>query len=526
MYESFYGFREKPFNLTPDPKYLYLSGRHAEAFAHLDFGFKERGGFVVITGEVGMGKTTLVRYFISQLEPGTATALVLYPSVSAGELLDTVLHELHLPVPQNVEPGATKPFMDALHRFLLQARSRGQRVVLIIDEAQGLSRDVLEQVRLISNLETDTEKLIQIVLIGQPELKDTLGRRDLRQLAQRITARYHLAPFELSDTESYVRHRLAVGGGEGKVTFAPHALGSLQRHSGGVPRLINLLCDRALLAGYVGGTREIDRPMVDRAAHEVFGSESRRSLRRWWPVIAGAAIAAVVFAAAYRFVPAGGLQARDAKPVAGSPAPPSSSASPPASPSPVSAASLEAFLAEGSREASWSTALAAVRSAWPAGTPLRSLTMWSGLSQLRRLDIPAILELSPAGQDSTCFVALVAIDETSARVGLPPGETRVALGELTRYWTGRATYLWRDFDGVVHDRTLAHSWADSALARLGRRGAGSLGEDVAAFQRETALVPDGIPGPRTLMTLYSALDYPRPSLAQTPASASPTGTAQ
>src|SRR4029077_12325222 len=217
MYESHYGFTEKPFNLTPDPKYLYLSARHTEAFAHLEFGRRERGGFIVITGEVGTGKTTLARYFLSRLDTRTATACRLYPALSGAELLRSILDVLHVPA------GGTsmKDSVDALHRFLLQARTEARDVVLLIDEAQDLSPEVLEQVRLISNLDTDTEKLITIVLMGQSELHEMLSRRDLRQLAQRVTARYHLSPLNREEVSQYVRHRVVVAGGDGKVTFTP-----------------------------------------------------------------------------------------------------------------------------------------------------------------------------------------------------------------------------------------------------------------------------------------------------------------
>lgn len=514
MYESFYGFREKPFNLTPDPKYLYLSGRHAEAFAHLEFGFKERGGFVVITGEVGMGKTTLTRYFLSQLEAGTATAMVLYPSVSASELLETVLNELHVPPPRNVEVGATKPYMDTFHGFLLDAKARGQRVVLVIDEAQGLQRDVLEQVRLISNLETDTEKLIQIVLIGQPELKDTLARKDLRQLAQRVTARYHLSPFDQPDTESYVKHRLTVAGGEGKASFTLQALRAVHRRSSGIPRLINLICDRALLAGYVGGTREIDRKMVERASSEVLSEGTRAGARRWIAVAAvlGLALAALGI---YRFGPSNLFAdrgRRDPMTLASTPTP-SPAAHSVVSPPP---AAFTSYLSGADRGTSWSQSVAAVRAAWKSGAPLRSLTMWTRLAQVRRLGVPAILELAPADGASTCFAPLVRIEGGSATLRLPSGDVRLPLDELERHWTGQATFLWRDFDGVADDYGLGYPWVASALGRLSRRGTGRLADDVATFQRDSFLVADGIPGPRTLMALYSALDYPRPRIEGTP----------
>ena len=229
MYESWFGFREKPFNLTPDPKYLYLSPKHAEAFAHLEFGRRERGGFIVITGEVGTGKTTLARHFLSQLGPDTRSAVVLYPALTAAELLRGILDDLH------VEPGgdSLKSLVDALHRFLLESRAAGRNVVLLIDEAQDLSPEVLEQIRLLSNLETDTEKLIQIILIGQSELRLLLQRHELRQLAQRVTARYHLGALSLADAAEYVRHRISVAGGEGKVSFTSQALSLVHARSGG-----------------------------------------------------------------------------------------------------------------------------------------------------------------------------------------------------------------------------------------------------------------------------------------------------
>ncbi len=272
MYEAFFGFREKPFNLTPDPKFLYLSPKHNEAFAHLEFGLERRGGFMVVTGEVGTGKTTLCRYFLDRLDDNTVSAVTLYPALGTTDLLRSVNRDLG--IPSEGENG--KELIDTLHAFLLESRQKGKNIVLVIDEAQNLSRDVLEQVRLISNLETDTEKLIQIVLIGQSELNDLLAQRDLRQLAQRVTTRYHLTPLTRPEMRQYIRHRLAVAGGIGRVDFTPAALRIIHRFSKGVPRLINLVCDRALLGAYVREEYEIGASTVRRAAKELSSAGSPR----------------------------------------------------------------------------------------------------------------------------------------------------------------------------------------------------------------------------------------------------------
>src|ERR1700758_3514718 len=248
MYLSFFGLNEKPFAITPDPRYLYLSERHAEALAHLMYGINESGGFVQLTGEVGTGKPTIVRSLLAQAPKDAEIALILNPRMTAPEFLLTICEELGIEVPA-ASSASLKDLVDILSRHLLEAHAGGRRVVLVVDEAQTLSPDVLEQVRLLTNLETNTQKLLQIILIGQPELREMLAQNELRQLAQRITGRYHLSPLSREESTAYVRHRLRVAGATSDI-FAPAALEAVFRISEGVPRVINVICDRALLGAY------------------------------------------------------------------------------------------------------------------------------------------------------------------------------------------------------------------------------------------------------------------------------------
>ncbi|HIE01543.1 MAG TPA: AAA family ATPase [Thiotrichaceae bacterium] len=280
MYTAHFGLNAAPFSITPDPHYLYLSGRHREALAHLLYGVNEGPGFVLLTGEVGTGKTTLCRSLIEQLSETVDVALLLNPRLSSMELLAALFDELRI----HYEPDYTlKDFIDTLSSYLLTAHTVQRRTVLILDEAQNLSEEVLEQVRLLTNLETSSQKLLQIILVGQPELNKLLKQNNLRQLAQRITARYHLLPLSLKDTQAYINHRLAISGAKTPL-FTDAAMRLIYRHSGGVPRLINILSDRALLGGYVKGKNQIDTQIVRKGVQEVRGENNlgeRRSPLGW-----------------------------------------------------------------------------------------------------------------------------------------------------------------------------------------------------------------------------------------------------
>jgi general secretion pathway protein A len=284
MYLPFFGLAEKPFSITPDPRYLFLSGRHAEALAHLVYGIDEAGGFIQLTGEVGTGKTTIIRSLLARQHDKAAIALILNPRMGAAEFMLTLCEELGIGVPDSAETSV-KELIDILNRFLLKAHGEGRRVVLVVDEAQTLAPELLEQVRLLTNLETETQKLLQIILIGQPELRDMLARNDLRQLAQRITGRYHLDPLSRDEAAAYIKHRLRVAGATTDL-FNNSALRELYRVSGGVPRLLNIIADRALLGAYSEDRHVVNAAMVRRAAGEVSG---QRVVPVWLPWGLGAA---------------------------------------------------------------------------------------------------------------------------------------------------------------------------------------------------------------------------------------------
>ena len=279
MYASYFGLTEVPFSISPDPRFLYMSKSHREAMAHLKFGLEEGGGFVVLSGDVGTGKTTLCRSLVQKLPEKIDVALVLNPQINHIELLATLCDELDIDYPAN---ATVKMLLDVLNEYLLKTYAQGRKTVLIIDEAQLLTRAVLEQIRILTNLETTKQKLLQIILIGQPELTDALNRTDMQQLAQRVTARYHLGPLSLEDTRVYINYRLAVAGCR-KRMFSNGALRQVYKASGGVPRLINLICDRSLLGAYSKNVHGVSVSVARRAAQEVLGVGQRRRTR-WWRV--------------------------------------------------------------------------------------------------------------------------------------------------------------------------------------------------------------------------------------------------
>ncbi|HTD12212.1 MAG TPA: AAA family ATPase, partial [Steroidobacteraceae bacterium] len=461
MYLTFFGLNEKPFAITPDPRYLYLSERHAEALAHLLYGINEAGGFVQLTGEVGTGKTTIVRSLLAQTPRDAEIALILNPRMTAPEFLLTICEELGIGVPDSAL-GSLKDLVDILSHYLLRAHAAGKRVVLVVDEAQNLSPDVLEQVRLLTNLETNTQKLLQIILIGQPELRELLGRNELRQLAQRITGRYHLNPLAREESLAYVRHRLRVAGATTDI-FSPAALAEVFRLSQGVPRVINVICDRALLGAYSLDRHKVTAPLVRHAAGEVFG---RRFAPRWLPWAAIAGAAAMVLLATLLF-----FNLRPLRSAAAAAIPQHAPALGPAAAASAAAGAvvpvaaplrLTELLAQHAAETTTDVAFGKLYGLWGAqyaaggaapcsqAAPqgLECVSERGSFGQLRLYNHPAILLVTDAAGGAH-QVVLTALDDERARLELGGVTQQVAIGELSRYWMGDFVMLWRPASSPV-----------------------------------------------------------------------------
>lgn len=540
MYLSFFGLNEKPFAITPDPRYLFLSERHAEALAHLIYGINEAGGFIQLTGEVGTGKTTIIRSLLAQAPRNAEVALILNPRITAPEFLLTICEELGIGVPDDAV-GSVKDLVDILNRYLLRAHGEGRRVVLVVDEAQNLAPDVLEQVRLLTNLETETHKLLQIILIGQPELRELLGRSDLRQLAQRVTGRYHLDPLSSDETAAYLRHRLRVAGATNDI-FTPYALRETYRLAEGVPRLINIIADRALLGAYTQDQHRVSRSLVQRAAGEVFG---RRMTPAWLPWALGGGALAIAVLAALLWWRSSSTASASGSIMALTPArPAAASARASVAVLTPAAGSVAAPAAGSAPMASWlssangansPTAYQSLFALWHANYSARGgavcqqaqanglgcVESQGSLAQLRLYNRPALLTLVH-GAGATRDVVLSALKDDRATLLVDGAAREVAVAELTRYWFGDYLLLWQP--GSIGSSPLAFG-AHGANVRqlrirllqlagrpvpakpLGRYDAELLNQ-VEEFQRRNRLHNDGVAGLQTLLALDSALPAP------------------
>ncbi|WP_332854786.1 AAA family ATPase [Duganella sp. S19_KUP01_CR8] len=548
MYTHFFNLKQSPFSIAPDPRYLFMSERHREALAHLLYGVGSGGGFVLLTGEIGAGKTTVCRCFMEQIPENCKLAYIFNPKLSVEELLLSICDEFGIALaPPGAGAVSVKGYVDAINAYLLASHAQGRNNVLIIDEAQNLSAEVLEQLRLLTNLETSERKLLQIILIGQPELRAMVARPELEQLAQRVIARYHLGSLSEAETGAYIEHRLAVAGAAAIAPFPRGLMGLVHKLAKGVPRRINLLCDRALLGAYVENQPQVTRTILRKAAAEVFarpdaavGGEGARAAGARWPLVAAGVLGGVVLSVA-----AWQLAAHDAKPVlqgaqaasatarvtppkaATAPAPVAAlTPEPAAGPTPASAAVGGSAAALRQLAAIWGLAL-------PEGEPcptaarlnLRCLQVKGGVAELRLLDRPAMLTLH---DDPTApnYVLLTAMDEHGATIVAPGGKSQsISLdalearfdGEFTTFW--RAPRSWRD---EVHggDHGPDVDWLARRLAQIyglkkpqdDQPLSSGLRARLTEFQTEQHLKADGVAGPKTFIRLYQLGGVQEPRL--------------
>ncbi len=559
MYTSFFGLNEKPFAITPDPRYLFMSERHGEGLAHLLYGVTDSGGFIQLTGEVGTGKTTLVRTLLGQLPAEVDVALILNPQVTVLEFLQAICRELGVALPD--DRNSPMALVDALNRFLLDAHARGRRIILLVDEAQNLSDEVLEQLRLLTNLETAKQKLLQIILIGQPELRDILARNNLRQLAQRVTGRYHLEPLSRDEAAKYIEHRMRVAGAVGDI-FDTGAKHEVHRIAGGIPRIMNVICDRALLGAFSQEQRTVNKQLVRSAATEVEGDTGASGTSpRIWKWAAGIAALAVAVSLGFGIANMQGQAgnfaatrpAEDAPSTDMAPAPNESTtptelaiATLPDAPTgaldlsdatelPAAAAasSLLPTLTSGELDSSMAAAMQNLATLWnfdfdpAAGTACSSasaeglscLYQRGSFSMLKKLDRPAVLTLTDARGESH-YAVLAGLDDSGVTLRFGDVETTYPINEVTELWYGQYLLIWRPPAGspraiLPGTRSEAVVWLRESLARLSGETAASGDTDdffdadlevrVRQFQRQQRLQVDGLAGEQTQIIINSAL---------------------
>ena len=568
MYASHFGLKQAPFSIAPDPRYLFMSERHREALAHLLYGVGGGGGFVLLTGEIGAGKTTVCRCFLEQIPRRCNVAYIFNPKLNTAELLQSICDEFRIPLPGG--PNASlKAHVDALNEFLLKTHAVGQNNVLIIDEAQNLSPEVLEQLRLLTNLETSERKLLQIILIGQPELRQMLAQPELEQLAQRVIARYHLEALSEDETAQYVQHRLETAGLKRGSLFERKALKRIHELTRGVPRRINLLCDRALLGAYAEGKARVDKGIVEKSAQEVFeslaapetpakpvlrrdgaGQRGGKAFATWpnwtWAVfgtgvtlsLAGAGLSAWLhWAAPNKASAKATTQAQAVSSPASRP-----EAKAPAEPSPplVDASALMKDAAP-TEALAWQDLAALWQFELKAGDPCNQLHRArlvcfrnsGGLSLLTQLDRPALLALHD-GNGATRHAVLTRLQDNEAWLQMGSNKVRVPLAVLSGLWRGDFATLWLAPQGYRAKVQLGQTgpvvdWLAEQLGRIDKqtlpgnpaRFDRALQARLQAFQLAQGLKPDGVAGATTFMLINRAAGIAEPRLLPpaTPATA-------
>jgi general secretion pathway protein A len=552
MYTAFFGLNEEPFSITPNPRYLYMSERHTEALAHLIYGIKDSGGFVQLTGEVGTGKTTLIRSLLQRLPGNADVAVILNPQLSATEFLAAILEELG--VPQPADSDSLKALTDALNKFLLENHSKGRRTILIVDEAQNFAIDVLEQIRLLTNLETARQKLLQITLIGQPELRTLLARNDLRQLAQRITGRYHLEPLTQAETEEYVAHRLRVAGTTNRI-FSANACRELYRLSGGVPRIINVIADRSLLGAYTKDQHEVSVGLIRRAAGEVFGANPElKSDQRAWAYVAGFAALAILLIGtaawtAMRFVESNQPATAVETPEVTAPEPTGDLTPPPPPPVPETTSaetstaltSLEELVVKNEAFTDTRNAFADLFAQWDVPFDMGSnlaceqaqqyqlfcLFQRGSLAQIQQLNRPVILTLQDSN-GGTHQVTMVSLTDERVSISLAGKIYEVSVTELNSMWYGEYMLLWKPQIGTVKSfypgmRDPDVPWLRKSLSTIQGTSIDPMDSDffddnleahVRDYQIARRLNVDGLVGQQTQILINTDLGLSAPRLVR------------
>ncbi len=553
MYNEYFGFKEAPFSIAPDPRYLYMTPQHREALAHLVYGLNSEGGCILLTGEVGTGKTTVCRCLLEQIPEQARVALVLNPRVSAIELLETICDELKIVYPEQKHSdtaNTVKTYIDRINRFLIDANARNEKTVLIIDEAQNLDSSVLEQLRLLTNLETNQRKLLQIIILGQPELLAILAHPEMRQLAQRITARFHLNALSAEEIRAYISHRLAVAG-QNVQLFPDATLRRLFRLSKGVPRLINILCDRALLGCYVQNQHHVDTRTLNTAAREVFGelkNVETRQQRKSWPRYLLATIALVAIATlsywqyqqANDILPAEPVAKLVDKILATETTDSITAVSTTNNTDDIANNSTDALqdfinhAPDTSMSAAYQTLFAFWQKKYTGQTNacdfaeqqgLSCLQQQGNLNSIKRSRLPAMLQVFNA-DGSSAYITVKKIEPQQVTLAIADTEFIISSDTLDRHWYGNYTLLWKtppyySAPLQIGSRGPLVQWLDQQLARVitGYKTnihdtyTSEVAARIAEFQRSAGLPADGIAGPMTFIQLSAALGEAAPGLS-------------
>lgn len=536
MYEEHFGLTDSPFSIAPDPRFLYMSERHREALAHLVYGLNSEGAFILLSGDVGTGKTTVSRCLLEQIPSDTNLALVLNPKVSAQELLDTICDELK--ISYSKQHPSIKQRVDQINLFLLRSYAEGKRTVVLIDEAQNLDTEVLEQLRLLTNLETNEHKLLQIILLGQPELVDMLARPELSQLAQRITARYHLSPLSMTELVTYVSYRLGVAGCH-RLLFPKHVIKKLYKLSNGIPRLVNVLCDRALLGTYVQDRQSVDGSTLEKAAREVFGEDVRSTSSRdkwyrspWLYPVYGSMIMVISAVLTLNYQ---GMLVKPDYPAAE-----------------VAVAEVEQtdrpttdqqqaiiWPDEVTRLRTNSMAFQSLFSRWKLnyepmedGTPcfyaetqgLTCMESHRDMDYLRALNRPAVLSIYD-GAGNVYYATLVELDGEQVVIDFAGEQQKISLQQLEKFWHGEFVLLWNKPPGyelIIKPGYEGEEvrWITRKLNQIDQSVAlpetsvyrPELVEKIIEFQLSQGIEADGIVGINTLIHLNNATGVSAPLL--------------